>query len=215
MLAATSVALSFVRYSAVVLSVFILSACTTAPSQSVTQELHIHTESLADSLFASGDNNQQIQRVGIGSIVPVHSLRHEGNSRDRIIVQQVQEGLIGALTQRGARVVEYRTSNQLRLESDQELMLSREIEELSTRQHLDYFLTGTYSEVSGGLLVNVRLINVQDNSVQRAATQFFPWTSLVGSGEHSEIRHDQLYRNARLKPESPRRDRRAPLGASR
>lgn len=163
--------------------------------QGSVQPLQQHTDRLASGVFSQSDS-QQHQRIGVGSLVPVRSLRQQGNGRDRIMVQQIQEGLISAATQRGANVIEFRTSQQLRLEDHQELMLSRDIADLSARQRLDYFLTGTYSEVSGGLLVNLRLVNVRDNSVERAATHFFPWAAIQGEGELSEMRHGQLYRHA-------------------
>lgn len=188
----------FATRIAAALCCLLMTACAhTSPAAAPDQSLHQHTEALAGSLLSSGSSSHAIeQRIGVGSLVPVHSLRQQGNGRDRVMVQQIQEGLISAAARQGAHIIEYRTSSQLRLDDGQELMLSRDVEDLSVRQRLDYFLTGTYSEVSGGLLVNVRLIDVRDNSVARAATHFFPWVSLQGDGEMSEIRHGQLYRHS-------------------
>ena len=191
--------------ASLVVSLAWLTGCASAPAEPGVA-LHQHTQSLAESLFSSSakvDTATQ-QRIGIGSIVPVQSLRQSGHSRDRIMVQQIQEGMISAAVQRGAQVVEYRTSSQLRLEADQELMLSRELAELNQRQRIDYFLTGTYSEVKGGLLVNLRLISVRDNSVVQAATQFFPWSGLGDADQLAEIRHGQLYRHAPVRTEPAR-----------
>ena len=184
------------RCTAITFICLLLASCAHQPATSNPGlALQQHTEALAGSVFSPAHGSQP-QRIGVGSLVPVHSLRQQGNGRDRLMVQQIQEGLISAATQRGANIVEFRTSTQLRLEDEQELMLSRQIEDLSVRQRLDYFLTGTYSEVSGGLLVNVRLINVRTNSVERAATHFFPWVATQGDGELSEMRHGQLYRHS-------------------
>lgn len=184
------------RQAGLVLCLAWLTGCAAAPAGPGTS-LHQHTETLAASLFRTAPlATLAPQRIGIGSIVPVHSLRQSGDSRDRIMVQQIQEGMISASVQRGAQVVEYRTSTQLRLEEGQELMLSRTLNELNERQRIDYFLTGTYSEVKDGLLVNLRLISVHDNRVVQAATQFFPWSGLGDAGELAEIRHGQLYRHA-------------------
>lgn len=187
------------RLMAIVATLWVLSACTTqspvASNNSLT--LQTHTEELAASLFSTHSRHTPApRRIAVGSLVPVQQLRQQGDGQDRVMVQQIQEGLIGAVTQRGAQVVEYRTSQQLRLEDQQELMLSRELQELSTRQQLDYFLTGTYSEVKGGLLVNIRLVTLADNSVHSAATHFFPWTALHGEGQQSELRQGRLYREA-------------------
>lgn len=191
-----SVGQLFLRCSALIFASMMTISCAHHTSSSATGEvLQQHTAALAADLFNPG-YAQQPQRIGVGSLVPVQSLRQQGNGRDRLMVQQIKEGLISQATQRGANIVEFRTSNQLRLEDEQELMLSRQIEDLSVRQRLDYFLTGTYSEVNGGLLVNVRLININNHSVERAATHFFPWAAAHGHGELSEIRHGQLYRHS-------------------
>lgn len=203
------------RFASTLVAAIWLAACASSTSTLESGELlQQRTDTLAAELFAPSSSAAS-QRIGIGSIVPVHSLRQEGNSRDRVLVQQIQEGIMSSAVQRGAHVVEYRTSSQLRFDNGQELMLSRDVEELSARQRLDYFLTGTYSEVSGGLLVNLRLINVRDNSVAQAATQFFPWAGLSDDGELSEIRHGQLYRHS-VAPSEPRnRPSQSPLRANR
>lgn len=182
---------------ALLLSSGLLTGCVHSGAMEPAEVLQRHTNELADNLFTLPSPNAAItqQRIGIGSIVPVHSLRHQGNSRDRVLVQQIQEGLLSAAVQRGAYVVEYRTSSQLRLDNGQELMLSRDVDELSNRQRLDYFLTGTYSEISGGLVVNLRLIHVYDNRVTNATTHFFPWASLGTVNTHSEMRSGELYRH--------------------
>ncbi len=200
-----------------ILGCLALVACAQTPVSSTPGEaLQQHTQYLAADLFPSRTMTQlNAQRIGIGSLVPVHSLRQEGNGRDRVMVQQIQEGLVSAAASRGAHIVEYRTSTQLRFDDGQELMLSREVKELSVRQRLDYFLTGTYSEVSGGLLVNLRLVNVRDNSVARAATHFFPWASIHATGEMSEIRYNQLYRHSTSPNDASIYRDPAPVGASR
>lgn len=169
----------------------LLSACSQTSQHNPTHDLHQHTEQLASQLFANG---VRPTRVAVGSLVPVQSLQHHGNGDDRRMVQQIQEGLIGAASQQGAQVMEYRTTKALRMQADQELMLSRELDDLARHQQIDYFLTGTYSEVNGGLMVNARLILLRDSSVYAAATHYFPWSALHGATTHSEFRHDALYR---------------------
>ena len=182
--------------SALLFGTVLLTGCVHSGAREPAELLQHHTNQLADDLFTLTPTLSSTQpRIGIGSIVPVQSLRQQGDSRDRILVQQIQEGLISAAVQRGAQVIEYRTSSQLRLEDEQELMLSRNVEELSNRQRLDYLLTGTYSEISGGIVVNLRLIHAFDNRIAKATTHFFPWSSLGVVDSHSEMRHGDLYRH--------------------
>lgn len=169
----------------------LLSACSQTPQSADTHDLHQHTEQLAARLFTNG---VRPTRVAIGSLVPAQSLQHEGSGDDRRMAQQIQEGLISAVSQHGGQVMEYRTTRALRLQDEQELMLSRELDELARHQQIDYFLTGTYSEVEGGLMVNARLILLRDSSVYAAATHYFPWSALHGATTHSEFRHGALYR---------------------
>lgn len=187
------ITMRFFRTTLMVVAAFSVSACTATPQSSAPAgSLQGQTEALANQLFArSGIQGQ----VAVGSLVPIDTLRQQGNGRERIMARQIQEGLISAATQRGVQVTEYRTSTQLRLEDEQELMLSRDVADLSNRQQLDYFLTGTFSEVDGGLLVNVRLIRLNSNNVHAAASEFFPWSSIEGDGLQTELRHGQLYRH--------------------
>jgi TolB-like protein len=168
-----------------------LSACSHTYQSDSPQQLHSHTQALATQLFANGG---QPTRVAVGSLVPVQSLQQQGSGDDRRMVQQIQEGLISAASQHGAQITEYRTTRALRLQNEQEIMLSRELDHLARQQQIDYFLTGTYSEVDGGLMVNARLILLRDSSVFAAATHFFPWSALRGATAHSEVRHGALYR---------------------
>lgn len=171
-----------------------LSACALSSHNSAPPgSLHGQTETLAGKLFSGRAVNGQ---VAVGSLVPADTLRQTGHGRERVLARQIQEGMISAATQRGIGITEYRTSRQLRLEDEQELMLTRDIAELNNRQHLDYFLTGTYSEVDGGLLVNVRLIHITTNQIHAAASEFFPWSSLEGHGRQTELRYGQLYRHS-------------------
>lgn len=169
----------------------VLSACSQTPENTGPQELHRHTQTLAAQLFANG---VRPTRVAVGSLVPVQSLQQSGHGDDRRMAQQIQEGLISAVSQHGAQVTEYRTTRALRLQNEQEIMLSRELDQLARNQQIDYFLTGTYSEVDGGLMVNARLILLRDSSVYAAATHYFPWSALRGATTHSELRHGALYR---------------------
>lgn len=169
----------------------LFSGCSLTPQSADTHNLHRHTEQLAAQLFTS---DVRPTRVAVGSLVPSQSLQHEGSGDDRRMAQQIQEGLISAVSQQGGQVTEYRTTRALRLQDEQELMLSRELDDLARHQQIDYFLTGTYSEVDGGLMVNARLILLRDSSVYAAATHYFPWSALRGATTHSEFRHGALYR---------------------
>ncbi|MGX5913296.1 FlgO family outer membrane protein [Aliidiomarina sp. Khilg15.8] len=169
----------------------LLSACSQTPANAGPQELQRHTEALASQLFANG---LQPTRVAVGSLLPVQNLQQTGHGDDRRMAQQIQEGLISAASQQGAQITEYRTTRALRLQDEQEIMLSRELDQLARHQQIDYFLTGTYSEVDGGLMVNARLILLRDSSVYAAATHYFPWSALRGATTHSELRHGALYR---------------------
>jgi TolB-like protein len=74
-------------------------------------------------------------------------------------------------------------------------MLSRQVEELNQSISADYFLTGTYTKQENSTMVNIRLIQIPDNIVIAAATDYVPndamWTKTkVGQ------QNNRIYRNA-------------------
>ena len=73
-------------------------------------------------------------------------------------------------------------------------MLSRDINELNNNISADYFLTGTYTTQENSTIVNIRLIQVPENIVLAAATDYVPNDTMWSKSKIS-LKNNQIYRN--------------------
>jgi TolB-like protein len=73
-------------------------------------------------------------------------------------------------------------------------MLSRQVDELNPTISADYFLTGTYTMQENSTMVNIRLIQVPENIVLAAATDYVPNDAMWSSSKVT-LKNNQIYRN--------------------
>lgn len=149
-----------------------------------------YQHTLAAQLF---EQQQGLQRVAVSSFVPVDRLMQSQDKYTRM-ARQLQEGLISEATLYNIGVIEYRLTQQLQLNQQQERALSRNPEQLREHYRLDYIVVGTYSEVEGGILINARLVNSRNATVMSAASVMVPWHTIESTPATSEWRHGGLYR---------------------
>jgi hypothetical protein len=74
-------------------------------------------------------------------------------------------------------------------------MLSRQVDDLNPTISADYFLTGTYTLQETSTMVNIRLIQVPENIVLAAATDYVP-NDAMWSQSKVRIINNQIFRNA-------------------
>lgn len=152
-----------------------LSACQstrTANSQEVPHpQVDQQLQSIAAELF---DAVPRHAHLAIGSIVPAQDLKLQKNKRSPMMMHQIQEGLYSLASQYHAVAHDHRSMPAIHLNDKQDLMLSRSPADLPARVHIDYFLTGTYTEADGGYFVNLRVIEIRSQQVIQAVTHYFP-----------------------------------------
>lgn len=188
-----------------ILSVLLLSACSSllnfgnthnTPDTSETT-LHQHVSQLARQLFSSSSRLQFNETIAVGSFLPVEDLAGKNIPPSSTLGQQIQESLVTLSAQAGMNVIEFKTTNTLKLEPHLDIMLSRDLQKINKDITIDFFLTGTYAFSQAGLVVNARLIDVSSSSVIAAATDIIPAyvvSGLTGSANSSRAKLDsQLY----------------------
>jgi TolB-like protein len=67
------------------------------------------------------------------------------------------------------------------------------VSELQATIEADYFLTGTYTLQENDTIVNIRLIQIPENIVLAAATDYVP-NDVMWSSSKVTIRNNQIYR---------------------
>lgn len=156
-------------------------------------KLHWYVERLARQLFDTANSIDVNRSIIVGTFVPAQTLKLDENIELQKFGLQLQESFATFSTQAGLNVVEFKTLPGVQITETSDLMLSRDIEQLSKKINAEYMLTGTYVQQENSLIVNVRLISVSDKSLVAAATDYLPLNSMWS---HSKVKMtgDQLYR---------------------
>lgn len=155
--------------------------------------VHQHITRLANTLFSSAQDIKLHQSVAVGTFLPIDLINGKSMPKQSNIGLQIQESFITLGTQAGLNILEYRTMSSIKLQENADVMLSREIENLHTNIDAQYFLTGTYLVQENSLLVNARLIELSNQNVVAAATDYIPTFSLE-SKQQVTMKNNMLYR---------------------
>lgn len=117
------------------------------------------------------------KRVLVASWVDVNQV-----SRTSIFGKMMAEQLASRLVQQGVAVMEVKLRSSLFItEKGGEMLLSREIKEISQQHNAEAVIVGTYADAgSSGVYVTVKLVRAVDGLVM-SATNFMVDRKLVGS----------------------------------
>lgn len=182
----------------------LISGCSSAPeNMEMTNEqvpvpalgnVEYHTYVLANELFASIRPARQT-RYAVAGFVPVDTLSYDENFQHplQILGHQLEEGMLTEATKRGFTAQEFKLTNDIIVGEKSDRVLSRNIDQLSAMERVDFFITGTLVYQQEGAMVNARIINARTRDVVAAATRFFP-AQLFWLDEQVTTRNGRLYR---------------------
>ncbi|XQW84739.1 FlgO family outer membrane protein [Thalassotalea piscium] len=159
------------------------------------QMIHQRMMILANKLFSTAQGIVPSKPVAVGTFLPVSQLGEKLMPTDNLIGHQVQESLITLGTQAGLNVIEFKTMPSVKLQSNYDIMLSRNIEELSNNFNAYYYLTGTYTEQTDSYIVNARIIELKTQRVVAAATDYIP-IDIMSTQRKVGMKNNMLYRNS-------------------
>ncbi|MDO6568718.1 FlgO family outer membrane protein [Alteromonas sp. 1_MG-2023] len=153
-----------------------------------------HTYILANELFAGVRPSRQA-RYAVAGFVPVDTMKFNKNDQHPLMMlgHQLEQGMITEATKRGFTTQEFKLSNDIIINDDSDRVLTRNIDQLSDVERVDFFITGTLVYQQSGAVVNARIINVRNKDVVAAATRFFP-AEIFWEEERVTSRNGRLYR---------------------
>ncbi|NRD71810.1 hypothetical protein HQQ94_00775 [Shewanella sp. VB17] len=157
--------------------------------------IHKNVTNLANNLFFSAKNIRLAQSVAVGTFLPINLTNNSSLAEQNFIGLQIQESFITLATQAGLSVVEFKTSSTIKITPHADVMLSRNIEDLPSDINAQYFLTGTYSEHNNKLMVNARIIELENQRVIAAVTDYITIPSLYNK-QKITIKDNMIYRKA-------------------
>ncbi|WP_372766367.1 FlgO family outer membrane protein [Pseudoalteromonas sp.] len=156
--------------------------------------LHSFAKQLAVTMFDSMPKLNADNRIAVGTFLPESDLENQQNDQLLTLGNQVQSSLQTLYTQVGANVIEFKASEHINIADKQDIMLSRKHSDLASELAVNYFLTGTISQVENGFIVNARLIDLSDKRVVSAATEMFP-ANINWQKNKVVLRDGKLYRS--------------------
>ena len=190
-----------------VLSVLVLgmlSACTqvnpvaqSAPAALSAYPLHHYTQPLSEQLFAQLSTQRSLtDGIAVASFLPLNSLTlQQADDPERQLANQLAESMLVHARQYGLKVYDYRLRNEVLLAADHEQALSRQLSAIDPASDADTLLTGTYSQMDDGLMVNARLIRLDNKQVLAAASGYIP-NNVFWPVQQVGKRGDKLYRQS-------------------
>jgi TolB-like protein len=156
--------------------------------------IHWHVEKLARQLLKTTQTFNTSKVIAVGTILPANTAGGEPLPQDLALGTQIQESLMTFATQAGLKVIEYKAMPSIKIGQQADTMLSRTVSDLNSNIAIDYFLTGTYTQQENSTVVNIRLIQVPENIVLAAATDYVP-NNVMWSQSKVSLKNNHIYRN--------------------
>jgi TolB-like protein len=91
-----------------------------------------------------------------------------------LLGNQIAEGFVHELHQFGMTVIDFKTTDYMRVTEQGDFVFSRDYLELSNEMQFQYVLAGTLVNHQDGVLVNARIVGVNSKAVVGTAQGFIP-----------------------------------------
>jgi TolB-like protein len=163
------------RKTITLLCAFAVTACATGPTYQAaetsefTQANYVAVDKLVAATAIPIDKNVPVL---IATIVNIDSLT-QSSRLGRLISEQVAT----RLTQRGYSVVEMKLRNNVYIrEGTGELLLSRDVRELSKNYNAQVVVVGNYAVAAGYVYLTLKAVTASDNRVIAAVNYLLPLT---------------------------------------
>ena len=124
---------------------------------------------MADNLVKSSDYVSPSTPVAVASFVNLDDLEST-----HWLGNQLSESLIYELQHHGLKVVDFKTTGNIRVTKNGDFVQSRDWQQLPSRQIIDYIVTGTMAKQDGGVMVNARIIGMKSHIVVATSQAYIP-----------------------------------------
>lgn len=145
-----------------------------------------YVQGMMQDLMANLDQLKPQMVIGVTSFVYLDGAYDATD----LLGNQLSESFMHEVHQFGLGVVDFKTTDYIRVTPAGDFVFSRDFTELKEEQPIEYVLGGTLVQHQGGTLVNARLVSVSSKQVLATAQGFIPQT--VVDAIHSSGTPDKL-----------------------
>ncbi|SNY55857.1 hypothetical protein SAMN06297280_2999 [Arsukibacterium tuosuense] len=129
-----------------------------------------YVRNLVHELMALQQSLDSDSQIGVTDFSYVDSALDQGS----VFSNHLSEAMIYDLHKFGVPVLDYKVTDYIRVTETGDFVLSRNYEELSDEVAIRYVVTGTLTTHQQGVLVNARLVQIDNKRVVSAARTFVP-----------------------------------------
>ncbi|WP_019676944.1 FlgO family outer membrane protein [Arsukibacterium perlucidum] len=129
-----------------------------------------YVRNLVHELMALQQSLNSDNQIGVTDFSYVDSALDQGS----VFSNHLSEAMIYDLHKFGVPVLDYKVTDYIRVTETGDFVLSRNYEELSEEVAIRYVVTGTLTTHQQGVLVNARLVQIDNKRVVSAARTFIP-----------------------------------------
>lgn len=135
-----------------------------------TNNINFYVRGLMQDMIANLQYVNQTTPIAVTSFVLLNSDFHKTN----LLGNQIAESLIHEIHKFGIPIIDYKTTDYIRVTEQGDFTFSRDYQELKGGLPIRYVVSGTLVKHRGGYLVNARVIGVESKAVVATAQSFIP-----------------------------------------
>ncbi|GGD67310.1 FlgO family outer membrane protein [Lacimicrobium alkaliphilum] len=140
-------------------------------SKPLVKHIGAYVQNMTQDLISNMEYLSDTTPVGITHFALLDSDLQQTN----LLGYQLAESFIHELHKFRIPVIDYKSTEFIRVTEQGDFILSRDYLELKEKAPLEYVLTGTLSKHQGGYLVNARILGMQSKAVVASAQSLIPF----------------------------------------
>jgi TolB-like protein len=141
-----------------------------------------YSQALVYQLVAHWQQTDPAARVAVTSFSFVDSGLEQAN----MLSHHLSEAMMHDLHTFGVPVLDYKATDYIRVTEQGDFVLSRNFTELSAELPIRYVVTGTMTQHQQGMLINARLVRIDNKQVMSVARTFIPEAVVSAIIRHTE-----------------------------
>ncbi|QJR82224.1 hypothetical protein CA267_016440 [Alteromonas pelagimontana] len=135
------------------------------------KDISDYVKNLAQDLIANMEQVSEQTPVAITTFALLDSDLQQTN----LLGQQMSESFMHELHKFRIPVVDFKATTYIRVTESGDFLLSRDYLELNNELPVEYVLTGTLAKHQGGVMVNARILGLENRRVMASAQTFIPF----------------------------------------